>query len=386
MMQIQVAVVGAGPAGSTAAEVAAAHGAEVVLIDRKSEIGTPIQCGGFLPEAYELEDLMPRALLPDTLVNIPERCILHRTRLQRLYSPSGEAKEFKVDGRVVDRGDFDKHLAYRAARAGARIIPATRADLTGGQLRLSGHFSDTIRPLVVVGADGPSSGAARSIAAPLKEMGICLEYEMADVEIDSDAAEMYFGTRCAPGGYAWIIPLGQDIANVGIGVRASYLGNQKLPILLDRFIKEHPLASQKLVHGEVLAVMRGLVPAGGMPGTIQKGNILLAGDAAGHVMATSGGGIPLAVVAGRIAGEVAAGYVKGQNALEDYTSRIHKEFGHELGRSVQIRKMVDLVMHSDRLMDALFGTLDSSQIKSIMRGQVPDALSMIQDFAKSGRS
>ena len=82
---------------------------------------------------------------------------------------------------------------------------------------------------------------------PAQEMGICLEYEMADVEIDADAAEMYFSMRFAPGGYAWIIPLGKDSANVGVGVRPSYLGGQKLPDLLDRFIGEHPVAAKKLM-------------------------------------------------------------------------------------------------------------------------------------------
>ena len=59
-----VAVVGAGPAGSSAAQAIAASGMEVLLVDKKSEIGSPVQCGGFLPEAFELEKLMPRANLP----------------------------------------------------------------------------------------------------------------------------------------------------------------------------------------------------------------------------------------------------------------------------------------------------------------------------------
>jgi digeranylgeranylglycerophospholipid reductase len=371
---IQIAVIGAGPAGSTAAEIAAAQGASVALIDRKNEIGTPVQCGGFLPEAHELRDLMPRALLPETLVNIPERCIIHRTKLQRIYSPSGKTREFSVDGRVVDRRAFDRYLAYRAVRAGARVLPATRAVHDSGDLRLSGHFSQILRPTVIIGADGPSSTIARSIGGTAVELGICLEYEMADIDIDPDAAEMYFGTQFAPGGYAWIIPLGEDTANVGIGVRASYLGRQKLTYVLERFMRDHPIAGKRLDNGEVLAVMRGLVPAGGMRGLIQKDNVLLAGDAAGHVMATSGGGIPLAMVAGRIAGEVAAGFVRGETRLQEYQSRIRAEFGGELSRSLQIRRLVDYAMHSDRMIDALFGALDAHQMKSIMRGQIPDAL------------
>ncbi|MFB3766304.1 MAG: geranylgeranyl reductase family protein [Methanotrichaceae archaeon] len=383
---IQVAVIGAGPAGSTAAEVLASSGVEVALIDRKNEIGSPVECGGFLPAVHELKDLMPGAVLPDALVNIPERCILHRTKLQRLYGPSGKPKEFAVDGRVIDRRAYDRYLAYRAARAGATIFPGTRAELNSGEVGLSGHFPSKIKPAVVVGADGPNSGVGRSIGRRAGEMGVCLVYEMADVDIDDDAVEMYFGTRYAPGGYAWIIPQGQDVANVGIGVRVSFMGKQKLPQVLERFIKEHPVAGRMLGDGEVLAVMGGIVPAEGMRGDIQKDNVLLAGDAAGHVMATSGGGIPLAMVAGRIAGEVAAGFLRGQTSLKEYQSRVMSEFGKELERSVQIRRIVDLAMHSDRAMDALFGVLDADDIKSVMRGQIPDALHMVQQLASTGKS
>jgi digeranylgeranylglycerophospholipid reductase len=206
---------------------------------------------------------------------------------------------------------------------------------------------------------------------PIQELGLCLEYEMVDVKIDADAAEMYFSANYAPGGYAWIIPMGSDTANVGVGVRASYLAGQKLPDILDRFVREHPVASKKLGSGEVLAVMRGLVPAGGSQGTIQKSNMLLAGDAAGHVMATSGGGIPLAMVAGRIAGEAAIGHLQDKVPLQDYLSRIREEFGIELSRSVQLRKMVDLAMKSDSLMNALFAALSPDQMKSVMRAEIP---------------
>jgi len=383
--EIQIAVVGAGPAGSTAAETAAAKGANVVLIDRKEEIGTPVQCGGFLPETHELLGLMPRARLPSSLTDIPERCVLHKTKFQRVYAPSGRAKEFPVAGRVLDRRAFDRHLALAAARAGARVLPATHAALENGWLVLKGRFPGSLNPQVIIGADGPLSGIARSIGLPAGEMGLCFEYEMADVQVDHAAAEMYFSARYAPGGYAWIIPMGQDLANVGVGVRSSYLGKFSLPDVLDRFIQEHPLASEKLRSGEVLSVMRGVVPAGGSPGSIQQGNILLAGDAAGHVMATSGGGIPLAAVAGRVAGEIAAAHVMGGAALQEYQSRIHDEFGRELDRSVQIRKMVDIAMRSDKLLDALFGALGPDQMKSIMRAQIPPALSKILEMGVSDR-
>ena len=381
MIEIEpdMVVIGAGPAGSTAAEVAARAGVIVALVDRKSEIGSPVQCGGFLPEPHELRDLMPRATLPQSLVDIPERCILQRTTVQRIYAPSGSSKEFRVEGRVLDRRAFDRYLAYRAAKAGARIFPATKAAIGKEGLRLNGQISIDLKPKVLVGADGVSSGVGRFMGSSSEELGVCLEYEMVDVDIDSKAAEMYFGSKYAPGGYAWIIPLGADTANVGIGIRTSYGAGIRLRDLLARFINEHPSAGPALRKGKVLAVMKGLVPAGGIPGPIQRGNILLAGDAAGHVMATSGGGIPLAAVAGRIAGEVASGFICGRSGLDEYRSRIDREFGGELERSVQIRRLVDIIMRSDRMVDILFGALEPEQMKEIMRGQIPDALKMIHD-------
>ncbi len=379
--KFDIAVVGAGPAGSTAAEAAAKLGADVVLIERKREIGSPVQCGGFLPEVGELRDLLPSANIPETLAEIPERHILHRTSLQRIYAPSGKAKEFPVRGRVVDRRGFDRDLAWRAARAGARVLVETRAHLEGTALRLSGRTSGELEAKVVIGADGPSSATARGAKMAFRqEMGVCLEYEMADVDIDPAAAEMYFGTRSAPGGYAWIIALGEDVANVGVGARSAYLHGKRLRDVLDTFIRDHPIAKEKLQRGEVTAVMRGLVPAGDMPPAIQKGNVLLAGDAAGQVMATSGGGIPLAMVGGLAAGEVAARHIEGVGVLRDYPSRIATEMGKELENSVRIRQIVDKMMKSDRLMDALFAMLPPDQMKATQRGQIPKALDRVQDL------
>ena len=381
--ETEVAVVGAGPAGSTAAETLAKRGIDVVLIDRKSEIGSPVQCGGFLPETHELRSLLPRAMLPASLLDIPNRCILHRTRLQRIYSPSGKHKEFPVDGRVLDRRAFDRYLAYRAARAGATLLPKTRASLILPGLMLSGHRSGGLSADVIIGADGPSSTVAR--AAGISEaslVGVCIEYEMADVAIDPEAAEMYFGSKVAPGGYAWIIPLSHDLANVGVGVRVSHLTTgSKIRQVLDGFIHNHPVAKELLGRGEVLAVMRGVVPADGMPRSIQRESVLLAGDAAGQVMATSGGGIPLAMVAGRVAAEVAYRFLREGGSLDDYRSQIDIEIGREIANSVRIRRLVDRIMQNDMLLSALFSMLSPDQMKAIQRGQIPEALSrMISDL------
>jgi flavin-dependent dehydrogenase len=77
------------------------------------------------------------------------------------------------------------------------------------------------------------------------------------------------------------------------------------------------------------------------------------------------------MVAGRVAGEVAIGHFRGEMALINYPSRIREEFGAQLSRSVRIRKMVDMAMKSDRVMNALFAALSPAQMKSVMRAQIP---------------
>jgi len=82
---------------------------------------------------------------------------------------------------------------------------------------------------------------------------------------------------------------------------------------------------------------------------------------------------------------VAADYVKGDAKLQSYQSRIREEIGRELGRSVQIRRMVDVAMHSDRLMDTLFGALSPDQMKSVMRAQIPPAWDILRELTGDGR-
>ena len=79
----------------------------------------------------------------------------------------------------------------------------------------------------------------------------------------------------------------------------------------------------------------------------------------------------MAMVAGRIAAEVAIRHLQDKMPLQEYQSRIREEFGIELSRSVHIRKIVDMSMKSDSLMNALFAALNPEQMKSVMRAEIP---------------
>ncbi|MDI9395695.1 MAG: geranylgeranyl reductase family protein [Euryarchaeota archaeon] len=373
-----VIVVGAGPAGSTAALYAARNGASVLLLDKKREIGNPIQCAGFLPDASEVGALMPDAILPETLNNYPDSCVLRHIKTQRIIPPNCNAKEFAVKGAVLDRRRYDQFLAGQAAEAGAELMVKTRVTkIQGTTLEISGIFGkQTIKTKALIGADGPNSPVAKAkgltMKPELKETSVAIEYQVRMVDIDQDALEMYFGKDYVPGGYAWIFPEGEGRANIGIGIRSGMAEKGvSAKDYLQRFMHEHPLAAPKLKNAVIMNIIAGIIPVNGAPAKTASEDSLIVGDAAGHIIATNGGGIPPAMIAGKIAGETAAEFAAGKCRLEEYDRRWRAQFGPALETSVQARQIMDGIMKSDALMNAAFKFISPEQMKVMQCGKLP---------------
>lgn len=373
-----VVVVGAGPAGSTAAMYAARNGASVLLLDKKKEIGNPIQCAGFVPDASEIEALLPDAELPDSLKFYPDSCILRRIKTQRIFPPNCSVKEFTVKGTVLDRRRYDQFLAEQAAKMGAELFIKTRVTkVEGKNVETSGIFGkQKIKAKVIIGADGPNSLVAKSKGLVFKpgekEMSLALEYQVRNVDIDPDALEMYFGNTFMPGGYAWIFPEGEDRANVGVGIPRGMAGRgTSVKEYLNRFIQNHPVASRKLENKVVMSVIAGILPVNGAPERTATENSLVVGDAAGHIIATNGGGVPPAMIAGKVAGETAAGFVAGRCRLEEYDRLWRAQIGNAIDTSVQTKQLMDGILRSDSLLNAAFKFISPEQMKVMQCGKLP---------------
>ena len=119
MIETDILVVGAGPSGSLAAKEAALKGANVLLIDRKSEIGSPKRCA----EGVSKEGLKELGIKPD------KRWIARELDCVRLVSPNNTSVWLDTSkipipeaGYILERKVFDKHMAMDAARAGAKIM------------------------------------------------------------------------------------------------------------------------------------------------------------------------------------------------------------------------------------------------------------------------
>ena len=117
-----VAIVGVGPAGSTVAKVVAEQGFRTIMLDRRSNVGIPIQCGELVPTPSEARRLFPHSKRMPQSVHVPLEFVTNKTQTIRLISPNGSPYEFPFEDNIVERGKFDQHLSQGAEDAGAEIL------------------------------------------------------------------------------------------------------------------------------------------------------------------------------------------------------------------------------------------------------------------------
>jgi digeranylgeranylglycerophospholipid reductase len=308
-LRTDVLVVGAGPAGSMAAKWAAKSGAQVIMIEKRQEIGSPVRCG----------EGISRSWLPEVGITPSSKWINVEVEGARIYAPNEQCLEINEKhagnevGFVVERDGFDKALAIDAANAGADVLLKTAAlgvlKENGKIVGIKGkRFGEAfeIRAKVTIGADGFESQIGRWAGIPtnlaLRDMDSCLQYRMTNVDCDVRYCDFYLG-KVAPGGYVWIFPKADGLANVGIGVQLSQItGMAEARKYLDDWISKHPQYSK----GKKIDMVGGGVSISPpLKQTVTDG-MMIVGDAARMIDPLTGGGIANGCIAGKICGEYAA--------------------------------------------------------------------------------
>ena len=315
-------MIGAGPAGSSAARAAAQRGAKVLLIDRRQRIGIPVQCAEFVPQWISHH------------ASFSSACVVQTVDKMVTHLPDGTDYEMKSPGYMLDRSLFDKELATSAVLAGAKISIETRAVglSTEGLAVERGSGKEMIRSKIFIGADGVHSVIARFVGQLSLKSIVALQYEVI-MPGPQNHMDVYFH-KDYEGGYAWFFPKGRT-ANVGVGIVA-----QKTALLLERMghFLDCLVGSRKLSNVEIVAKTGGSIPCETRRTVFD--NILLVGDAAGHAHSITGAGILNAVIAGEIAGKIAAEAVEKGNLrhLENYEIECEEAFGKPLAYSALKRE------------------------------------------------
>jgi len=408
VLSADVLVVGAGPAGATAARTLARAGVRVRMLDR-SAFPRNKPCGG----GISLRVVKRFPYLERELARIPTHT------LSRLYleGPDGDAAVIESESPaalMIRRVEFDALLVTLAIEAGAEFV--TGADIVqaradNDRVVLTGRDGRQFVAPVVIAADGVHSVVARRLGLnpgwPATAVALDMMEETPRATLrDIDPSTLWVAYGYKPGamkrrpvldtrehsgasasasgggaprevskGYAYIFPK-RDHVNVGIGYVLSYYREsvEESPYELQREFVDR-LRTRGIVAGESMRrnFTPFLIPIGGPLPELGRGRVLLAGDAGGFVNGFTAEGIYYAMVSGELAAKTVVGSTNAESLARRYTAACDYEIGGELRDSIEIQQF-------------LFA--DRRRIAQIIRGARRERATtrLILDYATGRRS
>jgi digeranylgeranylglycerophospholipid reductase len=346
-------IVGAGPSGLAAGLELAKGKANVLILDRKQEIGCPKRCAeGLSNRWFDIMKIKPN---PEWAVQEIKGAVL--------YGPNGKEvkmKDKKILGYVLERKMFEKYLAIEAVKLGAKILlkhQVISAKRENGIVKLNVEVNNEVKEFkakMILACDGIDSLVARMLGLNTKnnlnDTDSGYQYEMTGIRgYDENCLHLFFGTEVAPRGYVWIFPKRDNTANVGIGIGAYISSQTKITAkqYLDRWIESQP----GLKNGSIIEVNAGGIPVGGFLDKMTADNLIVAGDAGHMVDPIHGGGIGIAMEGGRLSGAVALRAIKKNDftdkTIESYTKEWFDLRGNELKRRLKARHLLEQLSDED---------------------------------------
>ena len=333
--ETDILIVGSGPAGSVTARYAAEQGLKVTFIEQRPEVGVPVRCGELVPSVEEIQGMFPNLTDAESLFDMPDSLKRRQIEGIRLTDPKGRDYNFPFTGYTTDRDRFDQYLADKAVEAGAELIKSCRfTDASDGVAHTN---QGDIAYKVIIGADGPGSRTAKALGLPKNRNPYPAVTSIAKGDFDP-VVHMFFG-GIAPGAYGWIIPKDGE-ANIGVGFSPKF-ANGSLGEYMDKFAARQNLVPVKKLEGK-------FVPSEGPIAKTYTDNGMLVGDSAGFVISVNGGGIPLAMIAGRICANAAVEKIRNDVSLDHYQPAWDNVLGESLRIAAKNKKLADtFAFHTD---------------------------------------
>ncbi len=355
-MKSDVIVVGAGPAGASAAYFLAEAGIDVLLVDQEVFPRQKV-CGDGL--ASRALTMLERMGLGAWLRGFPE------PEVMLFSSPNGEAVRIQPErpegfsyGRVVPRLRLDEAVVERAVVAGARFldgIKVTSLEQQRGGLHLRGERNGSSSPQggrivhleapLAIAADGGQASFTRRLGLIRRPPDLVAVRAYFEGDVGPETRPEIHVERVIMPGYSWIFPTGEGRANVGTGTRASTVkkGSLSLARVMQRFVANNPYARERLRLAEMVSPVQGHPLRTDLRGTRPYGQrVLVAGEAAGLVNPLSGEGIAYALESGEMAATHARRALESgdfsEAALSTYGRALRRRYGadHQVARFLRI--------------------------------------------------
>jgi geranylgeranyl reductase family protein len=320
MTQYDLVVVGSGPAGCRTAEIVAREGYKVLVIEEHAEVGIPTQCTGFVSKK---------------IGEIPDNIIVNKISKAKFIA---DEKEFEIKSKepmqLMDRHAFDVFLFQQAKSGGTEFKFNTR--FVGFENRKVITTNGVFETEMLVGADGPNSTVAKVVGLKLPENQLFLIQVRANGSFDPTIAELHFGSKIAPGNFAWVIPENKEIARVGLMTTvhpANYFEE-----FLKKRLGENIDFTDRI--GDVIRY-----------GLIEKSvgdSVLLVGDAAAQIKPFSAGGLVYGQMCAKIAGEAIVKAFQSNNFSEkffkkNYENKWKRKIGKGIKRGMLIKKVFEKI-------------------------------------------
>jgi digeranylgeranylglycerophospholipid reductase len=300
-LDYDIVIVGAGPAGSSAAFSAAKAGAKVALIEKEESVAQTVRTSG-VTWIDSIEEF-----------GIPEHCY-NPVKNYTFCSPNNKVT---ISGATPKAAVLDVRKTYRwlAEKAQKLDVEIFLNTAVTGAIRapdriLLSTTKEEFSAKIVIDASGFQTVVAKSLGlvSQWKRFGAGAEYEVEAETVDPDTWYLMVGQQYSPAGYAWIFPLGGKIARIGVGVgkpESQVDPTERLKEIIEK--KLGPVA--ELGRITPIEFHYGLIPNDGLSRKTVYDNLVLVGDAAGQANPLVLEGIRYAIRFGRLAGEVAASAV-----------------------------------------------------------------------------
>ena len=323
-LNFDVVVVGGGPAGSSAAHMAAKSGCTVALIEKEKEIAQTVRTSG----VTWISDIKK--------FGIPEECY----NPIKKFSFCSPKNSVKISGEIAKAAVLDvrktyRFLANRAKTSGSELFTSTNVtevlkDNTGkcvGVIAKSDGKQIQFNSKVVIDASGFVSVIAKELGyvTQWKKFGAGAEFEVKTEKLEHDNWWLMVGQEYSPAGYAWIFPTSKDTARIGVGIGKPD-SDVDPTVRLNELLEKKLGPIKDLGNIEKIEFHYGLIPNDGVSRKTVYDNLILVGDSAGQANPLVLEGIRYAIRFGEVAGQVAADAIKNGDTTEASLNPYEKEW------------------------------------------------------------
>jgi digeranylgeranylglycerophospholipid reductase len=339
-----IIVVGAGPVGSYTAYLLARKGLNVGIFERNASVGEAINCTGIV-SAECLRNL-----------HLPDNVIMRQIDSIRAVSPSGNCLRYHSASPlayIVNRSLFDREINVMAGGEGATTYLNARVEeveVAGGafkvRLKEAGKEKEFSSAVGIV-ATGFELNSLPGLPVPKKQMSFLFGIQTDVIMEDIGDVEVYFGEAVAPGSFAWVVPTN------GVSAKAGLIVKKDPADFLKKFLR-NPLIAQRLT--SCGSRMRcSPIPMKRIAKSYAD-RLVVVGEAAGQVKATTGGGIYF----GLLCAEIAASSILKAFGCGDHSAKVLKEYETEW------RKRIEPELKAGLMLRSIFSKISDRQIDVLM--------------------